>query len=161
MGTTPRPGSGPHQAVSKNGKDQAQDQRIRDLDTKFDHFVEHKFEPFTKSDLDSHSKLYEVIHKIETHFGRAVERLEGKINAHKMVVVAAWVIIALVGTWAVDRASTVFDDLVEKVQAIDTRTQINQVNGADMRDHHDKDMDRVYNQIGRLRKGKPLQEESE
>jgi len=75
--------------------------------------------------------------------------------------VVVWMIFALITTWAVDRASTVFDDLVEKVQAIDTRTQINQVNGADTRLHHDKDMDRVDRQIGRLRRGKPLQEESE
>ena len=170
MGT--RRDTPPDRGISKNGHDQSQDRKIDALRDELKKFRDEDFKEFAQQDLQSHDKLGGLIHKIETQFTAAIERLDGKINAQRLVALAAWAIFALVASWAVSRAGTVFDDLAEKVHLIDSRTQADWANGRKWGEaldkdverldkQHHNDMDRVNRQIGRLRRGKPLQEESE
>lgn len=57
--------SGPHQAVSKNGKDHAQDRELRELSEQNQRHHD-EFLAFTKQDLGSHQTLDKTIQGVKT-----------------------------------------------------------------------------------------------
>jgi hypothetical protein len=147
---SPDSGDG-HRAVSKNGRDGAQDRAIADNEGR---------------NRSEHAAIIDLINDLKLSVSLDVERVTGAVRAHRLIALVVWAILAITIT-ATGRMVDHGIDFLEKMSAdvadIDKRQAaweplaterddgLARANG-DLKEKHRRDLDRVRGDIKELRR---------